>query len=37
MGFVKRNLELEEYLNTLNINWRLLSDSEYKKYPSNPG
>ncbi|PWN07227.1 hypothetical protein [Rhodohalobacter mucosus] len=30
MGFVKRNIEMEGYLDSLNTEWRLLSDSEYR-------
>lgn len=30
MGFIKRNIELEEYLDSISANWEQLSDSEYK-------
>ena len=31
MGFVKRNVELEEWLDSMRVEWSFLSDSEYKK------
>lgn len=31
MGFVKRNYELENYLDTVSIDWKLLSDKKYSE------
>ncbi len=31
MGFVKKNINLEEYLNSINIEWQMLTDTEYKR------
>ncbi len=31
MGFVKRNIELEEYLDSKRIAWSHISDSEYRR------
>ena len=30
MGFVKRNIELEEYLDSIEVKWKSLSDKDYK-------
>lgn len=30
MGFVKRNIELEEYLDSIEVKWKKLSDQDYK-------
>ncbi|MCG8485887.1 MAG: hypothetical protein MI756_00290 [Chromatiales bacterium] len=34
MGFVKRNIELEEFLDSVGSKWEPLSDQEYKKIMS---